>query len=190
MPLSLLLRVTLSGWKDQVQRLTPLLPNRPRRAPYPAAPRTRRTRRRHAHDDELRYAVAPLDRELALRIEVDQDGLDLTSIVAVDQAGALTSDTPCLIASPLRGSTNPAYPLGMATAMPHGTSLRSKGFKMSSQVARRSTPHRRRRRTQVRAGRGQSAAKESKRALSTQSLQCGSELLDVRKSLYTLAKRT
>src|SRR5690606_12637247 len=54
--------------------------------------------------------------------------------------GPLTTPTPCLRACPLLGSTRPAYPGGIATAMPVGMAARSPGCNRTGTALVRSQP--------------------------------------------------
>src|SRR4028119_745577 len=54
--------------------------------------------------------------------------------------GVLTRETPCLTASPLLGSTSPAYPSGIASETPVPTTARPPGLSSAPSAARRSYP--------------------------------------------------
>ena len=74
--------------------------------------------RRQLDDDELRDAHAGLDDERLVPVGVVEDHLHLAAVALVDQAGAFTLPSPCRAARPERGITKPAWPGGIATAIP------------------------------------------------------------------------
>src|SRR4028118_1429796 len=54
--------------------------------------------------------------------------------------GVLTRETPCLTASPLLGSTSPAYPSGIASETPVPTTARPPGLRSAPPPARPAPP--------------------------------------------------
>ena len=99
-----------------------------RRARSPGSSSTSRQRRvRHGDDDELGDPHSRLDDERLARVGVEEDHAQLAAVAGVDEAGRVHDRDPVLRRQAERGMTSPAWPSGIATAMPVPTSARSPG---------------------------------------------------------------
>ena len=103
--------------------------------PKPPAPRSDRASsststtlgRLERDQHELGDPVAGGERERLGPVGVEQQHPQLAAVAGVDQPGRVDQRDPVRAASPERGSTRPAWPSGISTAIPVRTEARSPG---------------------------------------------------------------
>ena len=95
----------------------------------------------HRHDDELGDPHPRLDDERLVAVGVEQDHPQLAAVARIDEPGRVHDrDARASPRGPSAAATKPAWPSGIATAMPVPTIARSPGPSSSCSQATRSRP--------------------------------------------------